>query len=54
MTFFDSMFLSLETKTALDWGLFQRYLLGPALYYGVYRVLMAMADHTIRKYTKDE
>lgn len=54
MTFFDTMFLSPETKTALDWGLFRMYILGPAFYYGLYRALLAMADHYINKYTKED
>jgi len=54
MNFYDAMFLSPETKEALDRGLFRMYLLGPCLYYLTYKALMALANHTIKKYTDDE
>ncbi|MEI7668109.1 MAG: hypothetical protein WCI62_03890 [Erysipelotrichaceae bacterium] len=54
MTFFDNMVLSPEVKTALDWGVFRMYILGPLAYYGVYRALMSLANHTIRKYSPED
>ena len=54
MNFFDHMTLSPETKAALDRALLWRFILSPLLVYGLYRAGMALATHTIRKYTKEE
>ena len=51
MHFYDEMNLTPQIKQALDWGLFRMYILGPALYYGVYRLLMRLANRTIAKYS---
>ena len=52
MDFFNNMNLSLAEKAALDAGLFRMYILSPLLYYGFYRALMWLANHTIEKCTK--
>ena len=54
MDFFNYMDLSSIDKVALDAGLFRMYILGPLLYYGFYRALMWLANHTIEKYTKED
>lgn len=54
MTCFNEMTLTPEIKQALDWGLLRMYVLGPLVYYGIYRALKWLADRTIAKYSEDD